>query len=118
MKPIVTLKEVTKIYEGKVMHRALNQLNFEALEGEFVAIMGPSGSGKTTLLNLISSIDLPTYGRVLIDNIEPEKLSENNLALFRRSNLGFVFQEINLLNMLTVEENIVLPLTLDGLFNR
>jgi putative ABC transport system ATP-binding protein len=114
MKPIVTLKEVTKIYEGKVMHRALNQLNFEALEGEFVAVMGPSGSGKTTLLNLISSIDLPTYGRVLINNIEPEKLSENNLALFRRSNLGFVFQEINLLNMLTVEENIVLPLTLDG----
>ncbi|QUW24064.1 ABC transporter ATP-binding protein [Sporosarcina sp. Marseille-Q4063] len=96
------------------MHRALNQLSFEALEGEFVAVMGPSGSGKTTLLNLISSIDLPTYGRVLIDNIEPEKLSENNLALFRRSNLGFVFQEINLLNMLTVEENIVLPLTLDG----
>lgn len=114
MKSIVTLKEVTKIYEGKVMHRALSQLNFEALEGEFVAIMGPSGSGKTTLLNLISSIDLPTYGRVLIDDIEPEKLSENNLALFRRKNLGFVFQEINLLNMLTVEENIVLPLTLDG----
>ena len=96
------------------MHRALNQLNFEALIGEFVAVMGPSGSGKTTLLNLISSIDLPTYGRVLIDNIEPEKLSENNLALFRRNNLGFVFQEINLLSMLTVEENIVLPLTLDG----
>ena len=96
------------------MHRALNQLNFEALKGEFVAVMGPSGSGKTTLLNLISTIDLPTYGRVLIDNIEPEKLSENNLALFRRSNLGFVFQEINLLSMLTVEENIVLPLTLDG----
>lgn len=114
MKPIVTLKEVTKIYEGKVMHRALNQLNFEALEGEFVAVMGPSGSGKTTLLNLISSIDLPTYGRIIIDNIEPEKLSENNLALFRRNNLGFVFQEINLLSMLTVEENIVLPLTLDG----
>lgn len=114
MKPIVTLKEVTKIYEGKVMHRALNQLDFEALEGEFVAVMGPSGSGKTTLLNLISSIDLPTYGRVLIDNIEPERLSENELALFRRSNLGFVFQDINLLSMLTVEENMVLPLTLDG----
>ncbi|MBO1911117.1 ATP-binding cassette domain-containing protein, partial [Microvirga sp. 3-52] len=80
------------------MHRALNQLSFEALEGEFVAVMGPSGSGKTTLLNLISSIDLPTYGRIFINNIEPEKLTENNLALFRRSNLGFVFQEINLLN--------------------
>lgn len=112
--PIVELTEITKIYEGKVMHRALNRLNFEAMEGEFVAIMGPSGSGKTTLLNLISSIDLPTYGRIIIDGIEPERLSENELALFRRHNLGFIFQEINLLNTLTVEENIVLPLTLDG----
>ncbi|MCZ2257277.1 ABC transporter ATP-binding protein [Sporosarcina sp. G11-34] len=97
------------------MHRALNRLSFEAMEGEFVAVMGPSGSGKTTLLNLISSIDLPTYGRLVIGGIEPELLSENKLALFRRRNLGFVFQEFNLLNMLTVEENIILPLTLDGL---
>ena len=74
VKTIVKLKEVTKIYEGKVMHRALNRLDFEAIEGEFVAVMGPSGSGKTTLLNLISTIDLPTYGRLLIDGIEPEKL--------------------------------------------
>jgi len=115
VKRIVELNEVTKIYEGKVMHRALNRLSFEAMEGEFVAVMGPSGSGKTTLLNLISSIDLPTYGRLKIGGIEPELLSENKLALFRRRNLGFVFQEFNLLNMLTVEENIVLPLTLDGL---
>jgi len=115
VKTIVELNEVTKIYEGKVMHRALNRLSFEAMEGEFVAVMGPSGSGKTTLLNLISSIDLPTYGRLMIGGIEPELLSENKLALFRRRNLGFVFQEFNLLNMLTVEENIVLPLTLDGL---
>lgn len=108
------LKEVTKIYEGKVMHRAVNRLDFEAMEGEFVAVMGPSGSGKTTLLNLISTIDLPTYGRITINNIEPESLSQNDLALFRRRNLGFVFQDINLLQMLTVEENLVLPLTLDG----
>lgn len=112
---VVELKEVTKIYEGKVMHRAVNRLDFEALEGEFVAVMGPSGSGKTTLLNLISTIDLPTYGQVLVDGIEPGTLSQNELALFRRRNLGFVFQDINLLQMLTVEENIVLPLTLDGL---
>ncbi|MCZ2257662.1 ABC transporter ATP-binding protein [Sporosarcina sp. G11-34] len=111
---IVDLKEVTKIYEGKVMHRAVNRLDFEAMEGEFVAVMGPSGSGKTTLLNLISTIDLPTYGRITINNIEPESLSQNDLALFRRRNLGFVFQDINLLQMLTVEENLVLPLTLDG----
>ena len=110
---IVELKEVTKIYEGKVMHRALNRLDFEAEEGEFIAIMGPSGSGKTTLLNLISTIDLPTYGRIAVNGIEPETLNQNDLALFRRRNLGFVFQTINLLQMLTVEENLVLPLTLD-----
>jgi putative ABC transport system ATP-binding protein len=114
-KTIVNLTEVTKIYEGKVIHRALNRLDFEAEEGEFVAVMGPSGSGKTTLLNLISTIDVPTYGRVVIDGTEPENLGQNELALFRRRNLGFVFQDINLLQMLTVEENIVLPLTLDGL---
>ncbi|BAQ10141.1 ABC transporter [Bacillus sp. OxB-1] len=114
-RPIVDLTEVTKIYESKVMHRALNRLDFEVEEGEFVAVMGPSGSGKTTLLNLISTIDVPTYGRVVIDGIEPETLGSNELALFRRRNLGFVFQDINLLHMLTVEENLVLPLTLDGL---
>jgi putative ABC transport system ATP-binding protein len=114
-KAIVELNQVTKIYEGKVMHRALNRLDFEAEEGEFIAIMGPSGSGKTTLLNIISTIDMPTYGRVLIDGVEPEALKSNELALFRRHNFGFVFQDINLLQSLTVEENIVLPLTLDGL---
>lgn len=113
MSTIVKLEEVTKIYESKVMHRALNQLSFEAVEGEFVAVMGPSGSGKSTLLNLISTVDFPTYGHILIDGIEPETLKKNKLALFRRRNLGFVFQDINLLNMLTVEENMVLPLTLD-----
>lgn len=114
-KPIVEMTQVTKIYESKVMHRALNRLDFEAEEGEFIAIMGPSGSGKTTLLNIISTIDIPTYGRVLIDGVEPETLKANELALFRRHNLGFVFQDFNLLQMLTVEENIVMPLTLDGL---
>ncbi len=112
---IVELTEVTKIYEGKVMHRALNRLDFEVEEGEFVAVMGPSGSGKTTLLNLISTITVPTYGRLMINGIEPEALGQNDLALFRRRNLGFVFQDINLLQMLTVEENLVLPLTLDGI---
>lgn len=115
MSTIVKLEEVTKIYESKVMHRALNQLSFEAIEGEFVAVMGPSGSGKSTLLNLISTVDFPTYGHVFIDGIEPEALNKNKLALFRRRNLGFVFQDINLLNMLTVEENMVLPLTLDNI---
>lgn len=115
MEPIVQLTEITKIYESKVMKRALNRLSFSALEGEFVAIMGPSGSGKTTLLNMVSTVDSPTYGEIIIDGIEPGKLTKNNLALFRRRHLGFVFQDINLLHMLTVEENIVLPLTLDGM---
>lgn len=97
------------------MKRALNRLSFNALEGEFIAIMGPSGSGKTTLLNMISTVDIPTYGEIVIDGVEPERLSKNKLALFRRRRLGFVFQEINLLDMLTVEENIILPLTLDGM---
>lgn len=115
MNTIVSLKEVTKIYEGKVMNRALNRLDFQVQTGEFVAIMGPSGSGKSTMLNLISSIDTPTYGTILIDGIEIEHLSENERALYRRRQFGFVFQDINLLSMLTVSENMVLPLTLDNL---
>ena len=113
-KTVVKLQEITKIYESKVMHRALNRLDFEAKEGEFIAIMGPSGSGKTTLLNIISTVDEPTYGTVEIDGINPEQLSEEELAIFRRRQFGFVFQEIHLLQMLSVEENIVLPLTLDA----
>lgn len=113
-RPIIELTNITKIYESKVMHRALTQLDFSAKEGEFVAIMGPSGSGKTTLLNIISTVDMPTFGSVVINGVEPETLSDDDLAKFRRQHFGFVFQEINLLQMLTVEENIVLPLTLEG----
>lgn len=82
-------------------------------KGEFLAVMGPSGSGKTTLLNLISTIDSLTSGEILIDGVNPHKLDKNELALFRRRKLGFIFQDFNLLQMLTVEENLVLPLTLD-----
>ncbi|WP_075619877.1 ABC transporter ATP-binding protein [Paenisporosarcina indica] len=112
---ILKMDEVTKVYEGKVTHRAINQLNFEVKKGEFVAVMGPSGSGKTTLLNLISTIDSATSGMITIDGLSPEEMTKNELALFRRRQLGFVFQDFNLLQMLTVEENLVLPLTLDGL---
>lgn len=94
-------------------HRALNQLSFEVEEGEFLAVMGPSGSGKTTLLNVISTIDSLTAGEILIDGVDPHRLDKNELALFRRRKLGFIFQDFNLLQMLTVEENMVLPLTLD-----
>lgn len=102
------------MYEGKVTHRAINQLSFEVEKGEFVAVMGPSGSGKTTLLNLVSTIDSATSGTITIDGIRPEEMTKDELALFRRRQLGFVFQDFNLLQMLTVEENLVLPLTLDG----
>ena len=113
MMSLVKVDEVTKVYEGKVTHRALNQLSFDVEKREFLAVMGPSGSGKTTLLNLISTIDALTSGEVLIDGINPQTLDPNELALFRRRQLGFVFQDFNLLHMLTVEENLVLPLTLD-----
>ncbi|MGE7625420.1 ABC transporter ATP-binding protein [Viridibacillus sp. NPDC096237] len=113
--PILKIDEVTKVYEGKVTHRALNQLSFEVEKGEFLAVMGPSGSGKTTLLNVVSTIDTPTSGEITLDGIKPHELKKNELAYFRRRQLGFVFQDFNLLQMLTVEENMVLPLTLDNM---
>lgn len=110
---LLKIDEVTKVYEGKVTRRALNQLSFEVEKGEFLAVMGPSGSGKTTLLNVISTIDSLTSGEITIDGVDPHALMPDELALFRRRELGFVFQDFNLLQMLTVEENLVLPLTLD-----
>lgn len=111
--PILQIQDVTKVYEGKVTNRAINQLSFDVEPGEFVAIMGPSGSGKSTLLNMISTIDRPTSGDIIFDDVRPHRLPEDELALFRRRQLGFIFQNFNLLPVLTVEENIVLPLTLD-----
>lgn len=111
--PILQINDVMKVYEGKVTNRALNQLSFEVEKGEFLAVMGPSGSGKTTLLNIISTIDKPTSGEIIFDGVKPQNLNSQELAYFRRRQLGFVFQDFNLLPMLTVEENIVLPLTLD-----
>ncbi|MBD1381054.1 ABC transporter ATP-binding protein [Metabacillus arenae] len=111
---IVEIKNVTKIYEGKVSHRALNAVHFSINKGEFACIMGPSGSGKTTLLNVIATIDEPTSGEIMINGQNPHILNKKEKALFRRHELGFVFQHFNLLDSLTVEENIVLPLTLDG----
>ncbi|WP_407270482.1 ABC transporter ATP-binding protein [Radiobacillus sp. PE A8.2] len=111
---MLKLTNVSKVYEGKVAYRALTDINLEIEKGEFVAIMGPSGSGKTTLLNIISTNDAPTTGEAEIEGKNPHKLKKNDLAKFRRNELGFVFQDFNLLHTLTVEENIVLPLTLDG----
>lgn len=110
---MLQLKDVSKVYEGKIPFRALSQINLTIERGEFVGIMGPSGSGKTTLLNVISTIDTPTTGEVILDEQRPHLLKHDALATFRRRELGFIFQDFNLLNTLTVEENIVLPLTLD-----
>lgn len=110
---MLQVKNVSKVYEGKVPYRALTDINLTVDKGEFVGVMGPSGSGKTTLLNLIATIDEPTTGEVFIEGKNPHQLPKHKLALFRRRELGFIFQDFNLLHTLTVEENIVLPLTLD-----
>ncbi len=111
---ILNVKQLSKIYEGKVPLKALDNIEITIEKGEFVGIMGPSGSGKTTLLNMVATIDRPTTGEVFINGENPFHLNHDKLALFRRRQLGFVFQDFNLLDTLTVEENIVLPLTLDG----
>lgn len=111
---VLEAKELSKIYEGKISTRALDHVSFSLEQGDFVGIMGPSGSGKTTLLNVIATIDEPTAGRVQIGGQNPHEMDQERMALFRRRELGFIFQHFNLLDTLTVEENIVLPLTLDG----
>lgn len=105
-----------KIYssKGSVVYKALDDINLTIEPGEFVGVMGPSGSGKTTLLNLLSTIDRPTSGQIKIGGIDPSKLSQKKLSLFRRRELGFVFQDFNLLDTLSIKENIVLPLVLEG----
>lgn len=111
---ILTTKHLGKVYEGKIPYTALKDINFSIEKGEFVAIMGPSGSGKSTLLNVISTIDHPTSGSVWVDGQDPHSMNDDQLAHFRRSTLGFVFQDFNLVHTLTVGENIMLPLTLEG----
>ncbi|WP_100617865.1 ABC transporter ATP-binding protein [Bacillus cereus] len=112
---ILTVRNLGKIYTGEISYEALLDINLNVNKGEFVGIMGPSGSGKTTLLNMISTIDAPTSGEVFINGKNPYHLTTNDLALFRRRELGFIFQSFNLLNTLTIKENIVLPLTLDNI---
>ena len=110
---ILKVSNLEKIYKGKISFKALENINMEVSEGEFVAIMGPSGSGKSTFLNTISTIDKPTAGSVLIAGENPYEMNAKQLSTFRRKELGFVFQQFNLINTLTVGENIILPLTLD-----
>ncbi|WP_223069180.1 ABC transporter ATP-binding protein [Paenibacillus caui] len=111
---ILEVEHLSKVYEGRVPHRALNHIQFTVRAGEFTGIMGPSGSGKTTLLQVIAGIDEPTAGEIRIGGINPHQLGRQETALFRRRELGFVFQHFHLLDTLTVGENIVLSLSLDG----
>lgn len=110
---ILEVSNVSKIYTGKVQHTALEHIDFTLEKGEFVGVMGPSGSGKSTFLNCVATIDTPTKGSIKINGQEPHKLKEEQLAQFRRKELGFVFQDFNLVSTLTVRENILLPLVLD-----
>lgn len=110
---LLRVENIEKYYGNqKILTKALNDVSFQINTGEFVSIMGTSGSGKTTLLNCIATIDTVSAGKIYLENQDITELSEENLTVFRRDNLGFVFQDSNLLDTLTLEENIALPLTI------
>ena len=114
---ILEVKGLKKIYTTRLggnKVEALKNVSFSVEQGEYVAIMGESGSGKTTLLNIIAALDKPTGGAVFLDGKDLSKIKESNMAAFRRDNLGFVFQDFNLLDTFSLEDNIYLPLVLAG----
>ena len=112
---IVKVENLTKIYgKGDTEVRALDNVSFSIPQGQFVAIVGPSGSGKSTLLHILGGVDTPTSGSVQIGGTDISKLDETALAIFRRRQIGLIYQFYNLLPILTVEENLTLPLLLDG----
>ena len=114
---ILEVEGLRKVYTSRLgtnRVEALKDVNFSVDAGEYVAIMGESGSGKTTLLNILASLDRPSSGSVRLDGREVSKIRESELSEFRRDNLGFVFQEFNLLDTFTLEDNIYLPLVLAG----
>jgi putative ABC transport system ATP-binding protein len=118
-RPIVQLKSVWKTYlmgENKV--HALQGIDFEVHPGEFVAIQGPSGSGKSTAMNLIGCLDVPTKGEIQLDGHNISKLSESDLAQIRGRKIGFIFQKFNLIETLTALENVMLPMTFQGIPER
>ena len=111
---VTGLRKVYTTRFGGNKVEALRDVNFTVEDGEYVAVMGESGSGKTTLLNILAALDKPTAGRVVLDGQELGSVPESRIAAFRRDNLGFVFQEFNLLDTFTLEDNIFLPLVLAG----
>lgn len=113
---IVSTKKVKKIYQmGNYEIHALAGIDLSVNEGEFLAIVGPSGGGKSTLLNILGALDKPTEGEVIVRDCIISKMSQDEQTIFRRRNIGFIFQNFNLIPVLNVYENIVLPLKLDGL---
>ena len=113
MNTLLEIKNITKYYgSGDNVSKALNGVSFTMEQGEFTAVMGASGSGKSTLLNVIATIDRPSSGSILLEGEDVAGMREQDLAAFRRDRLGFIFQDYNLLDTLTVGENIVLPLNL------
>lgn len=115
MAVIVETKDLCKIYgDGENRVRALDGVSMSVEEGEFVAVVGTSGSGKSTLLHMLGGLDYPTSGSVMVDGKELFSMDEEELTIFRRRNIGFVFQSYNLVPILNVYENIVLPMQLDG----
>lgn len=112
---ILDVKNLSKIYgNGETRVRALDNVSFSVNKGEFVAIVGPSGSGKSTLLHILGGVDVPTSGSVIINGEDISQLDETALAIFRRRQIGLIYQFYNLIPILTVEENLTLPLRLDG----
>ncbi len=114
---LLEVRHLKKVYTtrfGGNQVEALRNVNFTVEAGEYVAIMGESGSGKTTLLNILAALDRPTSGEILLNGKSLSKISQNKLATFRRDNLGFVFQEFNLLDTFSIQDNIYLPLVLAG----
>ena len=113
--PLISLEHISKSFaEGNVIYQVLKSVNAEFSEGECIALLGRSGSGKSTLLNLISGIDKPDSGRIIIGGVDITALSEHRRTLFRRKNIGFIYQFFNLIPTLTVLENVLLPLELNG----
>ncbi len=112
---ILEVKNLSKTYgKGDTMVNALDNVSFSVEQGEFVAIIGPSGSGKSTMLHILGGVDTPTSGSVIINNTDISTLDETALAIFRRRQIGLIYQFYNLIPILTVEENLTLPLLLDG----